>query len=227
MAIDAYTKLLLHCNGADASTTFTDSELTPKTVTAVGNAQIDTAQSKFGGAAGLFDGTGDYLTTPDHADWAFGTGNFTIDCWVRFASVAVGQTICAQWQDNSYYWSYYWNSNLLIFQQKSTTLNINLSAAWTPLTNTWYHIALTRSGNTWRWFVNGTQVGADATEADSVGDITSVLYIGNTGISGYEYYFNGWIDELRISKGIARWTANFAPPNYAYGFNAGGFSLFM
>lgn len=83
--IDTYTKLLLHCDGTDGSTTFSDNGVTGHTVTANGNAQIDTAQSKFGNASGLFDGTGDYLTIPDHADWNFGTGNFTIDAWIRFA----------------------------------------------------------------------------------------------------------------------------------------------
>src|SRR3989338_1134677 len=80
---DSYTKLVLHSNGTDGSTRFTDSA-TNKTTTAYGNAQIDTAQSKFCGASGLFDGTGDYLTLADSDDWSFGTGNWTIDCWSRF-----------------------------------------------------------------------------------------------------------------------------------------------
>src|SRR3989338_6322305 len=85
-AHDSYTKLMLHMEGADAGTTFTDTETTPKAVTANGNAQIDTAQSKFGGASGLFDGAGDYLTIPSSSAFDFGTGNFTIDFWVRLAS---------------------------------------------------------------------------------------------------------------------------------------------
>jgi hypothetical protein len=81
--IDAYTVLMLHMDGVDTCTHFLDSELTPKAVTAVGNAQIDTAQSKFGNASALFDGAGDYLSVPDSADWAFGTGAFTIDFWTQ------------------------------------------------------------------------------------------------------------------------------------------------
>src|SRR3990167_5305793 len=80
--------LMLHMDGTDGATTFTDSSDNAKTMTAVGNAQIDTAQSKFGGASGLFDGTGDWLTTPDSTDWDLGTGDFTIDFWIRFSSVA-------------------------------------------------------------------------------------------------------------------------------------------
>ena len=82
--IDAYTVLLLHGNGADESTTFTDSETTPKSVTSAGSTQIDTAQYKFATGSILFDGTGDYLTTADHSDWNMADGKFTIDFWVRF-----------------------------------------------------------------------------------------------------------------------------------------------
>jgi len=79
MAVDdSYTKLLLHMDGADGSTTFTDEA--GHTVTANGNAQIDTAQNVFGGASGLFDGSSGYLTVPDSEDWNFGTGDFTFDC---------------------------------------------------------------------------------------------------------------------------------------------------
>src|SRR3990167_5725818 len=76
-AWDSYTQLLLHCDGVDAATTFTDE--IGKAVTANGNAQIDTAQKKFGTASGLFDGTGDYLSLADSDDWNFGAGDFTID----------------------------------------------------------------------------------------------------------------------------------------------------
>ena len=83
----AQTVLLLHCDGTDGATTFTDSSDTSHTVTANGNAQIDTDQSKFGGASGLFDGTGDYLSIPDSADWDFGTGDWTIDFLIRFNAI--------------------------------------------------------------------------------------------------------------------------------------------
>src|SRR3990167_9675179 len=80
---DAFTKLLLHCDGVDAATSFPDVSASAHTVTANGNAQVDTAQSKFGGASLIVDGTGDYLSVPDHADWDFGTGDFTVDFWFR------------------------------------------------------------------------------------------------------------------------------------------------
>ena len=94
---DVNTLLLLHCNGADTSTTFIDSSRSHKTVTPNGNSQIDTAQSKFGGASSLFDGTGDYLSVPDSEDWNFGTGSFTFDFWVRFNAAPTAEAhLCIQ-----------------------------------------------------------------------------------------------------------------------------------
>jgi hypothetical protein len=95
---DAFTKILLHMDGTNGSTTFTDTNAggSAHTWTANGNAQISTAQSKFGGASGLFDGTGDYITTPDHADYTLGSGDFTIDLW--FNCTAVGRREPVAWR---------------------------------------------------------------------------------------------------------------------------------
>ena len=82
MAVDdSYTKLLIHCDGADASTTFTDES--GKTITTVGNAQVDTAYKVFGTGSLLLDGTGDALTLDDSEDWNFGSGDFTVDFRVK------------------------------------------------------------------------------------------------------------------------------------------------
>ncbi len=109
---DPNTKLLLHMDGSNGSTNFVDSAQS-RSVTANGNAQISTSQYKFGGASGYFDGSGDYLTVPDSSDWTFGTGDFTIDLWVRFSALQdssfVSQTYLASpgywtfWYSNSYY----------------------------------------------------------------------------------------------------------------------------
>ncbi len=88
--VDPNVDLLLHFTGADASTTFTDSSPSPKTFTAVGNAQIDTAQKKFGSASAQFDGSGDCIHTPDTAHLELGSGDWTLDFWVKFNDVAGG-----------------------------------------------------------------------------------------------------------------------------------------
>src|SRR3990167_4294419 len=107
---DSYTKFLAHTDGTDGSTTFTDEA--GIAITANGNAQIDTAQSKFGGASGLLDGTGDYLTTPDSDNYNFGSGDFSVDFQVRFNSVASNQDFIAHWTDGSTHsWEIFWTTS--------------------------------------------------------------------------------------------------------------------
>ena len=225
MAIDAYTKLLLHCNGVDASTTFTDSELTPKTVTAYDNAQIDTAQSKFGGASGFFDGTGDYLTVPDSDDWAFGTGDFTIDWWVRFVTTAVSHSFFSQKTDTNNRYILYFNNNTIYWSQLvGGSGGNNIAKAWTPSIDTWYHVALVKASGVYTFYIDGASIGSN-TENTSIANLTGNLEICRDTDSGSNF-FNGWLDEIRISKGIARWTANFTPPTRAYGIGSGGGFLF-
>ena len=219
-SLDSSTTFLLHSNGVDASTTLID-EL-GKIITANGNCQIDTAQSKFGGASGLYDGTGDYLTTPDHADWNFGTGDFTIDFWVRFNSISGTKKHTIYYQQTTDSSDCIWiflesgvEIGLRIYA--ATVLVVSVEKAWVPSANTWYHVALTRSGNSWKWFIDGTQVGTTVTDADAVADYTGVLNIGTGNLGASVIEFNGWLDEFRISKGVARWTADFTLPTSEYG----------
>ena len=213
----ADTKLLLHCNGDDASTTFTDE--TGKTVTAVGTAQIDTAQSKFGGASGLFDGNSDYLSLDDSADFTLGTTDFTIDLWVRFSTLqnahfwqqGAGTTYVRFWYDNA-------GHQLNFGELASGSWGVLYQGAWTPSADTWYHIAVIRSGTTtWKIFVDGTDISATLTTGSasrSIADISGTAYIG--ALQGASEFLAGWIDEFRFSLGIARWTSNFTPSTVEY-----------
>lgn len=208
-------KLLLNCDGLDGSTTFTDASASAHTVTANGNAQVDTAQSVFGGASLLLDGTGDYLSIPDNADWNLGTGSFTIDFRVRFASSTGTQTFISQYQDSSNYW---------VFKQKFATNSMaveivsggsttaNTSHPYTFSTDTWYHVALVKSGSQFSVYVNGTLVQAE--NSAEIPNNTGSLYIGS--LDGSSDFLNGHIDEFRVIKGVAVWTANFTPPDEAY-----------
>jgi hypothetical protein len=212
--IDGYTKLLLHCNGEDSSTVFVDSSSSGHTVTAHGEAQIDTAQYKFG-QSGLFDGTSDYLSTADSEDWDLGTGNFTIDCWVRFANTGANPTICARTTSSGNYFYLSWESGFLRFRDAGGS--INFSAAFSISTNTWYHVAVSRSGNDFRIFKNGVQIGTTYTNSASMLARSVGLDVGAMTMSA-NYEMNGWIDEFRWSKGIARWTSNFTPPTEEYSY---------
>lgn len=208
---DSYTKLLLHCDGADASTTFTDSSASAHTLTAVGNAQIDTAQSVFGGGAGLFDGTGDELTIPDSAVFDFGAGEFTVDFRIRFVAttdqVFIGDIPGGTGVGS---WCVFFATGALKIVYNS---NVTLSNAWTPSTNTWYHVAVLRTGTNLMMFVDGTQIGSTQAFSATLDTGARTWHIG--AFTDAQYYVNGWIDELRVSN-VARWTANFTPPTEAY-----------
>jgi len=193
------------------------------TVTAQGDAQINTAQSKFGGASGLFDGSGDYLSTPDSTDWYFVSGDFTVDFWVRFNVFPVDAYayLVEQYQNDNNRWylglyrsgaAYLWMFQVIA--TGSTTANIQRST--TLSTNTWYHLALVRNGNNWYVFQDGVQVGATESNSAAISDLAGPLNIGANVRAPAQYFLNGWLDEFRVSKGIARWTSSFTPPTSAY-----------
>jgi len=215
MAVDdSYTKILLHCDGSDGSTTITDES--GKSWTAGGNAQIDTAQSKFGGGSLLFDGNADYVYTADHADFTLGTNDFTVDFWVRFNSLSYATLFTIHTDANNAIVLYCYNGNELNLQSiAGGSLALNVSKSWSPSTGTWYHVAAIRYGNNWRLYINGTQLGTDVTDSRSIPDYTGGFAIGYRPANAAGS-LNGWIDEFRFSKGIARWTANFTPPTAAY-----------
>ena len=223
---DANTKLLLHCNGTDASTTFTDSSTSAHTVTANGNAQIDTAQSKFGGASGLFDGTGDYLSVPYNANLApTATGDWTLDCWIRTTTLAATQVIYSVENNGTTEPTVYLRldtSGFLFAGAGDTgcTAQFNSTASNQALSiNTWYHVAMVidRTANLIKLFVGGVECTYSVQESIT-GNLglcagSSPAHIGSA--RPVASYFNGWIDELRVSNS-ARWTSNFTPATVAY-----------
>lgn len=208
--VDEYTVLMLHFDGTDGSTNFVDDSWSNHPVTAHGDAQIDTAQSRFGDASVLFDEDGDYLTIPDSPDWDFGTGDFTIDFWVRFIDASFYDKLLDMWHATRCQIQYYAPAGGIgVYIGGSITYH-----AWSPVINTWYHIALARSGTTAKFFIDGIQIGDDIINSY---DISGNTNIGIGGGYNGDDLFNGWMDEVRISKGIARWTSEFTPPTYEYG----------
>ncbi len=229
-AIDSYTKLLIHGDSISDTTgktitAYGDAAVSNagKTVTANGNAQIDTAQGKFGGTSGLFDGSGDYLTVPDSDDWNFGSGDFTIDLWVRFnslPSVDYAAVFYSQRTDgHNESWFGLRNDGNLYFKQisgGSNTVEIIRTPSPAITTGQWYHIALIRNGNVFRIYVDGIQAGSDYTSLATLINYSGSLAIGVAYADLPTHFLDGWLDELRISKGIARWTSDFTPPTDAY-----------
>lgn len=225
---DSYTKVLLHMDGSDGSTTFTDES--GKTWTANGNAQIDTAQSKFGGASGLFDGTGDWIDTPDHSDWTLGSGDFTFDLWIRRNANGLkrlfGQSDSAATTSSISFGAALDSNNKVNFGFYSgSTPYIAISAGTITADSIWHHLAFVRNGNTITIYIDGTADGTVSVTGVSVNDSANKVSIGRLGEYASDNW-DGWLDEFRFSKGIARWTANFTPPTSAYASASGGSNFF-
>src|SRR6266542_4066026 len=180
------------------------------TVTANGNAAINTVTSKIGGASGYFPDSSDYLSMPDGSDWDFGTGNFTIEGWVYVTSSSTNGTIASQGQsDLSFNVSTYGGSNpgayFAVSFDGTTWAYANYTTSLS--TNQWHHLALVRNGNQFTGYADG--VGTNLiNSASAVHNSAASLIIGaQNGASLY-----GYLDEVRISKEIARYTSNFTPP---------------
>ena len=185
----------------------------------VGNAQLSTAVKKFGNSSLSFDGTLDSLKIVDNPNINLGTSDFTIECWAYFNVVNAEMSLINKgWQSSSAYASY------LIYMTSGGSLRFNASTnggAWdianevvigAMTATTWTHIAVTRSGTTYRAFINGAIVsGFTFTNSGSHANIAAqALYIG--GVTNNNSSMNGYLDDVRITKGYARYTANFTPP---------------
>jgi hypothetical protein len=174
----------------------------------VGDVKISTANSKFGGSSMYFDGTGDYLTAPSNAAFTFGTGDFTIEGWFYVNSFGANGFIPF---DNR-------------ASNTSVPFNVGVTAAGLPYLyegataptgssgitlNTWAHIAWVRTSGVLKMFVNGVSVYSAAYTVNLTGT-NCTIGGGVNGLAGY--FLNGYIDDFRITKGVARYTANFTPP---------------
>jgi hypothetical protein len=181
-----------------------------------GNAQISTAQSKWGGGSISFDGTGDYLLNNNAVSdlLAFGSGDFTIEMWVRFASITTGVYTLYDARPSGTQGAYASialdQSTAKIYYYVSSAIRI--TATNTVSANTWYHIALCRSGTSTKLFINGTQEGSTWTDTTTYLNPSARPSIGASGASLGSEALNGFVDDLRVTKGYARYTSNFTAP---------------
>jgi len=180
----------------------------------VGDAKISTTQSKFGGSSMAFDGNGDSLFQPSNLNYGYGTGDFTIEFWlylnattlqsiVNNLTAASGASVAPH--------IYYANASGIRYYVNSAD-RITGSALSTGV---WYHIAVSRSGSSTKMFINGTQTGSTYTDTNNYG-VSNPLGVGDYAVPQTgTFTLNGYIDDLRITKGYARYTANFTPPTAA------------
>lgn len=183
----------------------------------VGNAQISTSVKKYGTGSLKFDGTGDYLTTTNSPNLNFGSGNFTIELWLYSTVGTSNESVVNKGYNNAGNLSYllFLDSNTLGFFASSNGTSFDIASnvsMGTATQNTWVHFAASRSGSSIRLFRNGTLINT-VTSSATIYTGTTNLYIGSSDSGGLN--FNGYIDDLRITKGYARYTANFTPPTQA------------
>ena len=200
----------MHMDGTNGGTTFTD--VKGHTIGRVG-ATTSTAQSKFGGASAVFNGTSDYLYSSASSDWAFGTGDFTVTGWVYMLGVTAEQIIAgtvAASGDNGQ-----WNLEIYSGNFRFTSYGSVYLSTGSVSTSTWTHFEVSRSGTTLKLFVGGTETHSVTNSTDfHSNSATSDLNIGRFGIGGA--FLQGYIDDLEIYKGVALHTASFTAPTSAF-----------
>jgi len=206
-------ELLLHGDGTSGSTTITDSSPDPKTVTASGNAQIDTAIKKFGSGSVEFDGTNSKLTISGNP---IGSGDFTIEFWVYSESIS----------GNQYLMDIKGTNRLSIVRGDGSTSAPNeglgiYDTGWNGANatlpdaiyqNNWNHIAISRTSGTMKAFVNGTSIDSWTNSLDYSNE-TIEVGSAHSNQSFTNFNFDGYIDDLRITNGVGRYTTDFNPPD--------------
>lgn len=202
MAIES----LLHFDGTNGSTTFTDATGNHTWTAGAGSPVIDTSQAKFG-TSSL------HLTSITDSVWGdgtivFGTGDWTIDFWLMFNGAQGVQTNLFDLIGTSYV-IFIANAGAMNYYEVGT----KIFGTTTVTTSVWHHIALTRQGNNHYLFLDGTQEGSTWSNASSYGTCPANFPKIGEGASDSPV---GWVDELRILIGTAAWTSNFTPPTAAY-----------
>ena len=207
------SSLLCHFDSLNAAGRFIDNSRNNFAITSSGDVSLSTSQYKFGGASVFLDGTNDYLVTPTTSAFTFGTGDFTVELWiyqtvssVSAYKVLVGDNVYGSvggWQLYSY------NNQLNLYKGSAGGGAEIISPSGTLTLNSWNHIVWTRASGNNRIFINGTQVGT--TVSDSTNYTSTIIYIGASKTNTFN--FAGYMDELRVTKGVARYTSNFTPSN--------------
>ena len=213
--IDSYTVSLLHFDGSNDSTTITDE--TGKVWTPQADAKLKTAVKAYGSASLYLDGTGDYISTPDSDDFYLGTGNWTIE-WCMYPTVfSTDKThgICGQYVDNNNFWCItFYQTIIYIELMVGGVSNCNYSLNVSPYVSSgsWHHIAVVRQGTDIGLYIDGIARTLTPTTAVSTNEFTNMSAPLTIGFDDrFNRYYQGYLDEFRISKGVARYNAKFIP----------------
>lgn len=218
---DQFTVVLLHMDGSNGGTSFPDVNAGGSAHTWTPNsATTSTAQFKFGTASCSVGSTG-WIDTPDSTNFTLGSGNFTIDAWVyRSGGDGTSRYFCGQCDASGSASSitagiHLSTGNVFEGTVASGAVLTQVTGTTTFTTTGWNHVALVRTGNILKLFVNGIQEGGNVAFNSTVNDNANNYAVGRLGALPSQQW-NGFIDEFRLSLGVARWTANFTPPNEPY-----------
>lgn len=215
---------LLNFEGEDAATTTTDESGSAQTITAFrGNAQISTAASKFGSSSLRVTTDGDLVEMADADDLSFAGEDFTVECFLNWSATSSGQEMFVAKYFNVGNQREWWlgtdgDASDIYFAYSTDGANGLVGpVAPFPSKNTgqWYHFAATREGNNWRIFVDGVLLNT-AVITSSIFSGSSPVFIGGRYTNGYGLAPNAWIDSVRITKGVARYTENFTVPTETF-----------
>jgi hypothetical protein len=182
----------------------------------VGDAKIVTSTRKYGTGSMYFDGTGDYLasfTDLTKLNCTFRTGDFTIEAWLNFATVGTNLGIADTATNTTGGSTEQW----YMFRRSTNVIGFGIhgadpiiSSTTNTAASTWYHLAVTRSGTSVRMFINGV---LESSTTNSTDLVAASLHLG---LVATPYTMHGYIDDFRITKGVARYTANFTPPSSTF-----------
>lgn len=209
-------------DGADAATSFSDeSPSAHGAFTFTSDAQLDTAQKKFGTASLLLDGNQDRVSLANSDDWDFGAGKFTVEGFIRIANLATNaiQELVNHWDGSGQKtWAFgadVSGNNIQFVYTSNGSTETTIAGAFTWVADTWYHIVVDRdASDDIRLYVDGVVKAGPTATAVTLFDSTADLEIG--AVFGTNNELDGWIDELRITKGVARYGGAFTPPTEAF-----------
>jgi len=212
--------LLIKADGANDSTVFANSSNNNLNITTYDGAKISTADSKYGGSSAYFDGDNDYIGVDSSDGLNFGAEDFTFEMWLKPDFTGSQKTLFAKRADGSTYGllSYISRPNTetysIIIYIPSSAPTWNFTPSFSIPAGEWTHIALVRNGNDWYYFVNGTKHVIALNTNITIPSNNSRFVFGSQydttpGTAGYK----GYMDDIRITKGVARYTDNFTPPD--------------
>jgi hypothetical protein len=211
--VDTDTKLLL-----DFNNNLTDRGPTGRTMTSVNSAAASSTQTKFGSHSLSLNGSNQYLTAVNSADFRFGSGDFTIECWIYPTTVGRIHGIATQLADGARGWfmDITAANKLRLYGYVGSWQELGISTTSVTVNN-WHHCAVTRDGNNFRVFLNGVLEDTTVVSGSFTEETSNVLTVGYALHSGVHQYLLGFMDDFRITKGSSRYTATFAVPTAAHG----------